>query len=297
MDRLSSMSVFVSVVERGSLAAAAERFKISATMAGKHLQMLERHLGVRLLNRTTRRQSLTEPGKLYFERCKQVLAELQAAEDCATELQGSPKGTLRVTAPVSFGIRRLTPALTKFLSAHPELKIELALNDRVVDLVEEGFDAAIRIGALADSGLIARPLTEYLSRVCAAPSYLKRHGIPRKPQDLEHHQCMGFALWTHQSRWRFMQKGKPHIANITSRMQINNGEALRQAALSGFGIIMQPAVLLDDDLKAGRLVEVLPKYQAPSRPMHLVYLPDRRPTAKMQKFIEFVLATFGRKSA
>jgi DNA-binding transcriptional LysR family regulator len=296
MDRLNSMAVFVSAVEKGSLAAAAEKFKISATMAGKHLQMLERHLGVRLLNRTTRRQSLTEPGKLYFERCKLVLADVQAAEDCATELQESPKGTLRVTAPVSFGTRRLTPALTKFLSAHPDLKIELALNDRVVDLVEEGFDAAIRIGALADSGLIARPLADYRSRVCAAPAYLKRHGTPRKPEDLEKHQCMGFAFWTHQSRWRFTQKGKPHVANITSRLQINNGEALRQAALSGFGIIMQPEVLLDEDVKAGRLVALLPNYEAPARPMHLVYLPDRRPTAKMQKFIEFVLATFARKS-
>lgn len=295
MDRLSSMAVFVSVVEKGSLAAAAELFDISATMVGKHVQALERHLGVRLLNRTTRRQSLTEPGKLYFERCKQVLADVQAAEECATELQASPKGTLRVTAPVSFGTRRFTPALTQFLAAHPELKIELALNDRVVDLVEEGFDAAIRIGPLAESGLIARPLADYRLRVCAAPSYLKRHGTPRRPEDLENHQCMGFAFWTQQSRWRFMRKGKQHIANITSRLQINNGEALRQAALSGFGIIMQPEVLLDEDVNAGRLISLLANYEAPMRPMHLVYLPDRRPTAKMQKFIEFVMATFGRK--
>jgi DNA-binding transcriptional LysR family regulator len=295
MDRLNSMAVFVSAVEKGSLAAAAEEFAISATMAGKHLQTLERHLGVRLLNRTTRRQSLTEPGKLYFERCKQLLTDLQDAEDCASELQASPKGTLRITAPVSFGTRRLTPALTKLLGANPELKLELALHDRVVDLVEEGFDAAIRIGPLPESGLIARPLADYRLLVCAAPAYLKRHGTPRKPEDLERHHCMGFAFWTQQSRWRFMQKGKQHIANITSRLQINNGEALRQAALSGFGVIMQPEVLLEEDVKAGRLMRLLPSFDAPSRPMHLVYLPDRRPTAKMQKFVEFVLATFGRK--
>jgi DNA-binding transcriptional LysR family regulator len=294
MDRLSSMAVFVSVVEKGSLAAAAEQFAISATMAGKHLQMLERYLGVRLLNRTTRRQSLTEPGKLYFERCKQLLADVQAAEDCATELQQSPKGTLRVTAPVSFGTRRLTPALAKLLYAHRELKVELALNDRVVDLVEEGFDAAIRIGSLPESGLIARRLADYRLLVCAAPAYLKRAGTPRHPDDLEHHHCMGFAFWTRQNRWRFTRKGKQYTANITSRLQINNGEALRQAALSGFGIIMQPEVLLEEDVEAGRLVRLLRNYECPTRPMHLVYLPDRRPTAKMQKLVECVLESFGR---
>jgi DNA-binding transcriptional LysR family regulator len=295
MDRLNSMAVFVCAVEKGSLAAAANQFSISPTMAGKHLHSLEQHLGVRLLNRTTRRQSLTEPGKLYFERCKQLLIDLKAAEECATELQASPRGTLRVTAPVSFGTRRLTPAITRFLAAHPELKIELSLNDRVVDLVEEGFDAAIRIGSLPVSGLVARPLAEYRSVVCAAPAYLKRCGTPRTPADLGRHQCLGFAFWAQQNRWRFTLKDVQHDAAVQGRLQINNGEALRQAALNGFGIIMQPEVLLEDDLKAGRLLRLLSKYAAPTRPMHLVYLPDRRPTAKMQKFIEFVLATFGRR--
>ncbi|MDB5968210.1 MAG: LysR family transcriptional regulator [Hydrocarboniphaga sp.] len=288
MDRLTSMSVFVRVVESGSLAAAAAEFRISATMAGKHLQSLEKRIGARLLHRTTRRQRLTEVGAIYFERCKQLLAEIEAAEDSAGAMRAAPRGVLRVTAPVAFGTHRLAPALGEFLRLYPEVKVELLVSDRLVDLVDEGFDVAIRIGNLPDSGFVARPLAPYCVVVCAAPAYLAERGAPRQPQDLERHDCIGFS---HASlRWRFGD----HTVQAGSRLQINNAEALRQAAISGCGIVQMWTALVEDDLRSGRLVGVLHEYERPPRAMHLVYLHDRQPAAKLQRFVEFVLARFER---
>lgn len=287
------MAIYARVVEKGSLAAAAEEFGISPTMAGKHLKALEARLGGRLLNRTTRRQSLTELGREYYERCKQILAEVEAAEDSASHLQAVPRGVLRVNAPVSFGNQRLAPALADYLAQYPEVDVDLALNDRVVDLVDEGFDAAIRIGPLGDSGMVARPLAPYRVLVCASPAYLSRHGRPAAPKDLAGHNCLGFSYWTVRDKWRLIGPEGSESVNIKGRLQANNGQALRMAALQGLGIIMQPEVLVSEDLAAGRLVRVLPEYEAPTRPMHLVYLPDRRPTPKLRSFIEFVLARFG----
>lgn len=287
------MAIYARVVEKGSLAAAAEEFGISPTMAGKHLKALEARLGGRLLNRTTRRQSLTELGREYYERCKQILAEVEAAEDSASHLQAVPRGVLRVNAPVSFGNQRLAPALAAYLAQYPEVDVDLALNDRVVDLVDEGFDAAIRIGPLVDSGMVARPLAPYRVLVCASPGYLSRHGTPAAPKDLAGHNCLGFSYWTVRDKWRLIGPEGSETVSIKGRLQANNGQALRMAALQGLGIIMQPEVLVSEDLAAGRLVRVLPEYEAPTRPMHLVYLPDRRPTPKLRSFIEFVLARFG----
>jgi DNA-binding transcriptional LysR family regulator len=290
MDRLVSMTTFVKAAELGGFAPAAKTLGISPTMVGLHVRALENRLGSRLLNRTTRRQSLTEVGRLYYERCRQILADIEDADQTASQLRAAPRGRLRVNAPVSFGVHALTPVITDYLAAYPEVEVDLAVNDRVIDLVEEGFEVAVRVGPLADSGLVARPLAPYQLVVCASPDYLARHGAPRQPADLSQHNCLAFDRWGAPNAWTF-HNGAAAVARGAFRT--NNGEALRVAALRGLGIIQQPSVLLAEDLRCGRLVRVLPEYSLPTRPMHLVYLPDRRPTPKLRTFIDFVLERLG----
>jgi DNA-binding transcriptional LysR family regulator len=296
MDRITSMTVFVRVAELGSFTVVADEFEISSTMVGKHVKALEARLGARLIHRTTRRQQLTDIGRLYYERCKNLVEEAAAAEASIDTLRGVPRGLLRVTASVTYGARKIAPALTEFLRLYPDVQAELVLNDRIADLIDEGFDVAIRIGKLDASGLVARPLAPYRMLICAAPSYLAANPTPRRPQDLDRHSCL--AYWSQQGRWRLTGRdGREHTVRADSRLRTNNGEALRQAALAGFGIVMQPQVLLDDDVRAGRLVPLLSNYRAPSAPVHLVYLPDRRPTPKLQRFIDFMLARFEKAEA
>ena len=294
MDRLTSMAVFVRAVERGGFAAAAAEFGLSATMVGLHVRALEERLGSRLLNRTTRRQSLTEVGHLYYERCKQILADVEAADSSANELRAAPRGRLRVTAPVSFGVHALAPAITDYLTLHPEVEVDLELNDRVIDLVAEGREVALRIGALTDSAFIAHPLAPYRMLVCGSPSYLRKRGVPRHPSDLATHNCLGFAYWGTGKEWRFGGPAGDCLVRVHGSLRANNGEALRMAACSGLGIIMQPEVLLSEDVRTGRLIPILTEFEPPSRPMQIVYLPDRRPTAKVRTFVDFIAACFPR---
>jgi DNA-binding transcriptional LysR family regulator len=292
MDKLLSMEVFVATVDAGSISAASEAFNISPVMAGKHIKFLETRLGSRLLTRTTRRQSLTEIGRQYYERCRSILGEIKAAESGAEAMRAAPRGTLKVTAPVSFGTQCLAPAVTDYLALHAEVNLDLNLNDRVVDIVDEGYDAAIRIGILDDSGLVARPLAPYRMMICAAPAYLKRVGLPRIPADLAHHQCLDFLHWKGLV-WQLEDTRGVQGELPASRFRSNNGQALRMAALRGFGIIMQSGILLADDVAAGRLVPILESYLPPPRPVHLVYPRDRQPTPKLSTFVEFVVARFG----
>lgn len=294
MDRLTSMSVFVCVTEKRSFTLAADAMGLSTTMVGKHIRYLEARVGTRLIQRTTRRQSLTEAGQLYYEQCKHVLACAEAADSCVDSLRAAPRGLLRVHAPVSFGSARLAPALAEFLKRYPDVQVDLALGDRVVDMIEDGFEAAIRIGPLADSGLVALPLQPYRMWLCAAPAYLAEHSIPRSASDLSTHNCLGFAYWHKKNSWRLRRQGQLEEVAVQGRLTANNGQALRAVALAGLGIIMQPEVLLTDDIAAGRLQRVLADYDPPSRPMHLVYPADRRPTPKLRSFIDFVVASFGR---
>ncbi|TIS53500.1 MAG: LysR family transcriptional regulator [Mesorhizobium sp.] len=294
MDRLSSMAVFVKVVEAGSFAAAADALGLSAPMVGKHVRMLEDHLGVRLINRTTRRQSLTDTGRCFYERCKTVLMEVEAAESCAAESQAAPRGRLRVNAPVTFGAHCLAPVLPEYLRAYPEVSVDLSLNDRIVDVIEEGYDAVVRVGVLTDSTLIARPLAPYRLVACAAPSYLAKHGAPSSPADLGNHECLGFVHWAPRGSWEFKDaNGAKRIVNVAGRLTTNNGQALRAAALAGFGIILQPNALVADDLEAGRLVRVLLDCEPPSRPMHILFAPDERPGPKLRSFVDFMVKRFG----
>ncbi|MYN03197.1 LysR family transcriptional regulator [Pseudoduganella sp. DS3] len=290
MDKMRSMEVFVRVVDAGSFSAAARTLDMSTVMVSKHIAALEQLVGARLLHRTTRSQSLSEIGQQYAEQCRHILQLVQAAESGALAMRTIPRGTLKVSAPAAFGSRCLAPAMAEYLELHPEVNLELDLSNRLSDLVEEGLDAAIRIGPLPDSTLVARPLTALQMMVCAAPAYLARHGTPRTPEELARHRCLDFSHWRHKARWQF---GSNEGTTPSCRMRSNNGEALRLAAVAGLGLVMQADAVLADEIAAGRLVPVLREYWPQPRPMHLIYPRDRQSTPKLASFVEFVVQRFG----
>jgi DNA-binding transcriptional LysR family regulator len=296
MDRFTSMAMFVRVVERGSFAAAAEGSGMTPTMVGNHVRELEHRLKGRLLNRTTRSQSLTELGKRYHVQCLEILSLMDAAELDAREMQASPRGRLRISCSIIYGTCALVPVLASYLDRYPEVQVELSLNDRFVDLAEEGFDAAIRIGALPDSGLIARPLSPSQRIACASPAYLARHGHPQVPSDLSQHNCLAFVFATRLEReWQFPRPDGKGIERISvrGRLDVNGGMALREAALAGLGIIFQPQLMVRDDLDTGRLVRLFPDWPAQIWPVHVVHLPDARMPPKLESFIAFLQQTLG----
>lgn len=295
MDRLQSMAVFIKVVDCGSFSTASEQLKMSSQMAGKHVAFLEEHLGTRLLNRTTRKQSLTEIGALFYERCKIVLAEVETAESIAHELNATPRGRLRINAPVTFGAYRLAPLITRYLREYPEVQVDLTLNDRFVDLIDEGYEAVIRLGSLKDSSLIARSLTPYRLIACASPGYLSERRLPTVPEDLTNHECLGYTYWSNppEHGWHFTKDGQVHAIPIRGRLQVNDATALLCAALNDGGIILGAEVVLQNYLSSGQLVQVLADYEAPSRQMHILFAANRHPTPKLRSFIDFVVAAFG----
>ena len=295
MDRFASMTAFTKAVEAGSFAAAAAALGISPQMVAKHVTYLEARIGTRLLNRTTRRQSLTEIGKAYYDRCKLALAEVDWADSLADEAKGTPRGLLRINAPVTFGTHSLIPVVARYMRRYPEVEVDLVLNDRVVDLIEEGFEAVFRMGPLTASNLKARQLAPFRLVACASPAYLRERGIPTTPSDLEAHECLGYANWPEPtvSGWRFVRDGRIYDIDVRSRLKVNNAAALHQAALDGLGIIFIAEDLARATLAAGQLVRVLPNYEAPSRPMHLLFHPDRRQTPKLKSFVEAVTDHLG----
>ena len=295
MDRLTSMSAFVMAAESGSYARAAERLDLSPQMVAKHVAALEHRLGARLLNRTTRRQSLTELGTAYYERCKHILNEAEAADSLAQIMNDTPRGKLKVSAPVTFGSYSLMPFVTDFLRHHPEVEIDLHLTDRFVDLVEEGYEVAFRIGPLANSSLTARPLAPYRLVACAAPNYLIERGTPQTPGDLENHECLGYAYWSRPAdrEWQFCKGSVVHKVQVASRLQVNESKALLTAALDGFGVVLGPEDFLEPALRSGELVRLLADFEAPSRQMHLLYTANRQRTAKLRRFIDAAIARFG----
>lgn len=296
LDRLTSMAVFVQAAATGSFAGAADKLNMSPQMAAKHIGALEQQLAARLLNRTTRKQNLTEFGRLYLERCQLVLAEVAAADALAQDLQARPSGRLRVNAPLTFGRHALLPLVTGFLRDYPGVDVELNLSDRMVDPVDDGFEAIIRIGPLDENlALVARPLRPYRLIACASPAYLSTHGHPLTPADLASHQCIGFSAWPDalNRRWRFRRDGVESSVAVGSRLNLNDWSAVRDAALDGFGIVLGYEHALAQDISSDRLVQVLPALEGPSRPMHLLYAADRRMTPKLRCFIDRVVETFG----
>jgi DNA-binding transcriptional LysR family regulator len=289
MDRLTSMAVFVRTVEKGSFAAAAEEFGLSTTMVANHVRSLEQQLGAQLLERTTRRHHLTEIGTAYLERCRDVLSSVQAADQVAEALRAEPQGTLRVTAPVTWGAHRLMPVVGAYMATYPTVQVELSLNDRVVDMHEEGFDVAIRSGPLADDALVARPLAPSRMFVVASPGYLDVHGVPQQPGDLARHACLGFMAWGRQHHWRFTQGERRVEVPVEGPLVCNNGQALLTAALCGVGVVVQADVLLAPSIESGRLVRLLPDWELPVRHLHIVRRRETRPTAKLRTFVDFVM--------
>jgi DNA-binding transcriptional LysR family regulator len=257
-------------------------------MVSKHIGTLEKRLGATLLARTTRTQKLTEIGQTYYERCKQILAQLAEAETGAEAMSTHPKGRLRVSASMWFGSLTLAPLVCDYLQQYPDVNIELSLTDRYVDIVEEGFDVAIRIGELQDSSLIARKLSMFEVAICASSEYLDRYGKPQTPDDLQHHQCLGFTNWQSQGGWKLMQKQAGGKIGQAPRFESDNGQALRIAAVKGLGIIMMSKELLRSDIEAGRLVELLADEVPPARPINAVYPKGRQLTPKLTSFVEFL---------
>ncbi|MBH1552934.1 LysR substrate-binding domain-containing protein [Stenotrophomonas forensis] len=290
MDTLRCMQAFVAVAERGSFAGAAEQLQVSAVMVGKYIQQLEAHLDTALLQRNTRRQRLTEAGRAYLAGCRQVLEQVQQAEADVAGLQVQPRGLLRVSAPSTWGSCVLAPQLAALLRAQPQLNIELDLSNRRVDLIEDGFDVAIRVGPLPSQEVVARPLPPYAMSLCAAPSYLRRRGTPRTPADLQGHDCLSHLAWRGGHGW---QLANGEQVDWEARLTCNDGVALREAAVAGAGLVLQPTALLAAEIAAGRLKPLLRDFLPEPRPMHLIYLPDRRPRPRLQCFVDFVMTTLG----
>ena len=294
MDRLTSMEVFVKSADLGSFAAAAEAMGMSPQMVAKHVVFLEDRLGAALLHRTTRRQSLTDVGRAYYDRCKLVLAEAEAADTIAQDMRSQPKGVLRVNAPMTFGSFTLAPFITRYLARYPDMQIDLTLNDRFVDPLEEGFDVMVRIGAVGDSSLIAHPLAPYRLIACASPTYLARRGAPETPADLERHDCLAYAYWSPSipCRWLFTRNGRDEEIKASGRMRSNDWKALLHAAIEGYGVTLGPESVMKAEIDSGRLVRVLPEYEGPVRPMHVLYPAGRRPTVNVRSFVEALTEEF-----
>ncbi|MGL5306603.1 MAG: LysR family transcriptional regulator [Aeromonas veronii] len=288
MDRLTSMRIFTRVVDLGSYSAVASEAGISAQMVGKHVLGLEQWLGGKLFHKTTRQQTLTELGQLFLARCQRVLEELALTESLTQNLLAEPAGRLRIAAPLSFGHHRLVPLLPAFLDRYPKLDLDLQLTPRWVDLVEEGFDAAIRTLRPQDEALIARPLLTQHYRLCAAPDYLNRHGVPRHPADLVRHQCL-HGNWGKHERWQFVgEDGQSEEVRVASRLRINHWPALLTAALSGAGITLQPAEQVRDHIAAGRLLPLLGRYQSPAKTLYFIYPAARRQVLKITLLGDFL---------
>jgi DNA-binding transcriptional LysR family regulator len=295
VDKLTGMKVFVKAAEMGSFAAVAEALTMSPQMVAKHITALESRLGAALINRTTRRQNLTDIGRSYYERCRIVLAEVDEADAIVTNMKATPSGIIRVNAPVTFGSHTLSPFITRYLGQYPDVQVELTLSDRIVDPIEEDFEVIIRIGELADSGMVAWPLAPYRLIACASPSYIAQYGMPERAADLHQHACLVYGHWSPSMpcRWLFTKNGKNEEVRPEGRFRSNDWKALMQAAVEGYGVTLGPADVLNNEIKKGHLVRVLPDYDGPSRPMHVLVPTAKKQTVKIQCFIDALRKAFG----
>jgi DNA-binding transcriptional LysR family regulator len=292
MDRLTALRVYRRVVELGAFAAAARDLGLSKAAISKNVSELEAHLGVRLLERSTRRLRVTGPGDAYFRRVVRILDEIEEADLEASEQAAAPRGLLRVSAPMSFGLLRLSPLVASFLGAHPAVEIDLVLNDRAVDLLEENFDVAIRGGDLADSSLVARRLTGLRRVLCAAPGYLAARGAPLRPADLAAHDCLVYSLSRAPRDWRFDGPNGAETVRVSGRYAVNSSIALRDAAEAGAGLALLPRFAAEEALAAGRLVAVMELWRAPDSALHALHPNRRYVPPKVRRFIDHLAAGF-----
>lgn len=288
-----SLSVFVAAVEEGSIAAAGKRFGLSAVMAGRYLSALEERLCARLVQRTTRRLSLTDAGEAYFARSKRILDDLEEADDEAADRQAAPRGTLHITAPITFGSLYLGPVAARYMADFPEVNVSLHLQDRFVDLVEEGMDLAIRIGKLPDSDLVARKLADCQLMACASPNYLASAGTPVEPEDLKTHALIGYIGDVTTAQWTFVDRdGHATELQCRCRFMANNTGMMTEVALCGFGIVYGPTFVFASHLAAGELVPVLTSYTNPVLPLHAITPTAKHVNVKTRLFIERLRLAF-----
>jgi DNA-binding transcriptional LysR family regulator len=297
MDRFLEMQTFSSVVDAGSFVKAADVLGLSKAAVSRYVDALEERLGIRLLHRTTRRLSMTEEGQVFYARCKELLAGVDEAETEITSKSGEASGLLRLNAPVTFGVRHLAPLWGDFLKRHPRLKLDITLSDRVVDLVEEGFDVAVRISSLASSTLVSRRLATTRPVLCASPKYLKANGVPKVPADLARHAIISYSYFSMKDEWTFEGPSGPVSVRTDPVVHTNNGDTCRALALAHQGIILQPAFLIGPDLEAGALIELMPEFKSIEIGVFAVYPSRKHVPAKVRSLVEFLAAAFkGRRS-
>ena len=297
MDRFLEMQTFAAVVDAGSFVKASEALGTSKGAVSRYVSDLESRLGVRLLHRTTRRLSMTEEGQVFYLRSKEVLADVDEAEAEVTSRSGEASGRLRINAPFTFGILHLAPLWGVFRSQYPNVSLEVTLADRVVDLVEEGYDVAIRIATLPSSTLISKRLTSTRMILCASPKYIKKHGAPAHPSDLAAHAVLAYTYWSTKDEWHF-DGPTGHVSVRTNPcIHTNSGDTCRVAALAHQGIIMQPSFLVGDDLAAGTLVELMPQYHAMELGVYAVYPTRKHVSPKVRALIDFLAKHFAKKRA
>jgi len=291
--RLDAMEIFAEVVEAEGFSAAARSLGVSKSSISKQIARLEDRLGLRLLNRTTRSLSLTEAGATFYAACRRVLDEAETAERAVSDLAAAPRGLLKLNAPMSFGFLHLARAIPEFHARFPQITLETAMNDRFVDLIEEGYDLALRIGALVDSSLIARRVATSRVVICASPDYLERRGSPARPEDLAGHDCLLYAN-AHQPReWSLLGPRGLRAQRVDGPLLANNGDVLCAAALGGMGIARLPTFIVGRHLRAGRLKAVLCDFPAPEQGIHVVYPHNRNLSVKVRVFVDFLVEKFG----
>lgn len=293
MSRLSDIEVFTAVVDTGSFSAAARSLGISKSYTSKQIQQLEERLGARLLQRTTRRLSLTAAGRSFHQRCTAIMEELEEAERAVTALQTRPRGILRMAAPMSFGVRYVAPALADFMKRYPELEVEVSYSDRTVDLIDEGYDLAVRGGTLEDSSLVARKFAPLSGVLAASPDYLAAHGTPQTPHDLKDHACLLYTNNRAPGTWAFAgPDGEPFNVRVDGPYRADNGDALIVAAKQGLGIVAQPDFLIGEAIHAGELVPILQGWYRLGGALWVVYPHHRHLSAKVRLFVDFLVERF-----
>lgn len=288
MDRIVSMTCFAHVVDSGSFTSAARRLDMSAAMVTNHIQSLEERFGVRLLNRTTRKVSLTDEGVAFYESCTRILAEVEEAESSVSALQSKPRGTVRLNTSVSLA-RLVTPLIGEYVEAYPEVSFEMIMTDRMVDLVEERFDLALRVGPLPDSSLITRRMGLGQLILCASPAYLARRPPPKRPEDLVEHNCLIHVNSFIERHWCFVGPDGEHEIEVSGNLRSNSIEGLRAAALAGQGVCLLPRVNITDDLGAGRLTQLLTEFKTSEAIIHAVYPAGRHLSIKVRTFLDFLV--------
>ncbi|WNZ54398.1 LysR family transcriptional regulator [Microbulbifer sp. MKSA007] len=293
METIASIPIFVTVAETGGFSPAAKLLGISKSAVSKRVTQLELQLGVKLLHRTTRKLSLTEAGEHFYEHARIAYKSAKDAQDAVLQLQGEPRGRLRINAPMSFGRLHLAPLIPVFMKRYPEISIDMVLDDKVVDLVGEGFDIAIRGGDLPDTSLIARKLAPLKSVLCASPSYLKAFGEPTELEQLSAHNCLIFTYSRDVKEWGFIKDNHLNTIEVKGNYQVNNSEALREALLQGVGIGRLPTFVAGPDIEAGKLTPLFEEYQMPAKSIYAVFPERQFMPAKVRAFIDFAIEYFG----